>query len=279
MEIMRDCMEAGTPFSGERLLDSEGDPELRAGTVIVLDAAGLPVVAPNFMKSWVHPRDKYVGSTRQTITLQIEEFARELTGAADLHYVEVRPLPCSKPQRCYGNCDLACQVLGGEMVLGYAIWSTNDLFLSAEHHCVVQLPNDRCVDPTPELTGAARVLFARSGQPATREVIESVVLTGMSGKYKAVVNHPFIHEALRVLDEESRELQECRIEARRTGTSISPVAQRRWVTAVETMESLIDAYYRQQWRKKESGERRLRRKRRKAERRARKSNRKGAKAR
>jgi hypothetical protein len=101
----------------------------------------------------------------------------------------------------------------------------------------------------------------------------------MSGAYKAVVNHPFIHEALRVLDEESREFQECRIEARRTGTSISPVEQRRWVNAVEKMENLIDGYYRQQWRKKESQERRLRRKRRKAERRARKSSRKSAKAR
>jgi hypothetical protein len=246
-----------------------------SGIIISNGPDGLPAADPRHFKDRSHPKDRYVATTPSTLSRQIEQFAHELTGAVDLHFVPVRPFSFAKERGCYGNCELGCHVLGGEMVLGYLIWNTHDRFLTAEHHCVLQLPDGRLVDPTPQITGTRTVLFGRSDQPATKDFIEDFLITGMTGDFKLLVDHPYVHEAVRVLDQASNRLQQCENEAIRAGRSMSILEHRRWANAVEETERLLDAYYRQRQQKVEHRERQLRRKRRKAKRQAKKRNRAG----
>jgi hypothetical protein len=56
---------------------------------VTLGPDGLPVAQAGQFKSRIAPQDKYVGRTPSRITPQIEQFAKELTGVADVHFVAV----------------------------------------------------------------------------------------------------------------------------------------------------------------------------------------------
>lgn len=264
------CAPARTPSCGALPLATTSDAlehGCSAGIIISIGPDGLPAADPRHFEDRSHPNDKYIATTPSRISRQIEQFTHELTGATDLHFVPVRPFSFSKERGCYGNCYRGRQILGGQMVLGYLIWNTHDLFLTAEHHCVLRMSDGRLVDPTPQIAGTRTILFAR------REFIADILISGMTGAFKVLVDHPYIHEAVRVLDQASDRLQQCENEALRAGRSMSILEQRRWGNAVEETERLLDAYYQQQRRKAEHEQRRLRRKRQKAKRRARKRNR------
>lgn len=73
---------------------------------------------------------KWTGRTPKHITSAIREFAIEMTGQDRMSYVPIRGLEgLSEELMCYHNCATAQQIFGGELVLGYSIWSSRDLLL------------------------------------------------------------------------------------------------------------------------------------------------------
>lgn len=190
-------------------------------------------------------KDKYPPHCPTTITPAIRQFALELGGASEPEYVEVNPQPFARPSKCYLNCYLAQHIFGGEPVLGFRIWSTNDVMLTAEHHCVLRQFDGRLVDVTPDPIAVKRILFVRTGQSATPESIEQIIVSGATGGYKVVVDHPLLHRAAETLQDAAERWHRRQLEAAAIGTTPSPADYRKWEQAVAEMERLFDGYYAQ----------------------------------
>lgn len=188
-------------------------------------------------------KDKYAPHCPATITPAISQFAQELGGVSEPEYVEVHPQPFARISMCYANCFLAQQLFGGQPILGFRIWSTNDVMLTAEHHCVLQQADGRLVDVTPDPIALKRILFVRTNQLATPESIEQIIVSGATGGYKVLVDHPLLHRAAETVQEASERFHRRQLEAAAIGTTPSLVDYRQWDQAVAEMERLFDAYY------------------------------------
>ena len=46
-------------------------------------------------------------------------------------------------------------------VFGWIIWQADELWLEAEHHCVLEAPGGELIDPTPQNDGEVTILFVR----------------------------------------------------------------------------------------------------------------------
>jgi diadenosine tetraphosphatase ApaH/serine/threonine PP2A family protein phosphatase len=145
-------------------------------------------------------KDKYYARCPHPITDAIIEFAMEIADSDKLVYVPIQPQPFAERGKCYNNAFMTAAMLGGEPILGWMIWSTNDLFLTAEHHCVVKMTDGSFVDPTPDISGESHVLFVPSGEEASVENIERITLQGETGHYKLLVKHPLLSEVVNQLD-------------------------------------------------------------------------------
>jgi len=216
-------------------------------------------------------KDKYPSACPRQITPAIREFAQDVAGHTDLCYVPVQPMPFSQPRMCYQNAFLARELGCGEPVLGFTIWTTRDLYLTTEHHCVLRTI-DGLIDVTPDWGGAKRVLFIPTGQEATEENIEDIVLNGVCGHYKVLVDHPLIHRAVAVLNEASVRQHQDANQAIVNGRPQPAREREMWCDSVTCIERLIDRYYQQQ---RQRGEKRERREKRKSARTARKRARAG----
>lgn len=188
-------------------------------------------------------KDKYPPHCPTTITPAIRQFALELGGASEPEYVEVHPQPFARTSKCYANCYVAQQVFGGEPVLGFMIWSTNDVMLTAEHHCVLKRADGRLVDVTPDPLRVKRILFVRTNQLATPESIEQIIASGATGGYKVLVGHPLLHRAAKTLQDASEGFHRRQLEASAIGTTPTTADYRHWDQAVAETEGLFDAYY------------------------------------
>jgi hypothetical protein len=172
---------------------------------------------------------------------------------------------------CYLNSFLAAEMLGGEPVLGFMIWATKNLFLTSEHHCIVRTPAGELIDPTPEImSNSKQVLFVPSGEEATEDNIKQIVMHGVIGHFKALVDHPLIYQALKTLENASKRKHQAQIQANLNGKHLSEIEWMHWDQAVGRMEWLIDRYYQQQQQKmEEKGKRRKAKKQRQARKKAR----------
>lgn len=217
--------------------------------------------------------DKYPSSIPTHITDQVRRFARELTHGESICRVPIRPQPFAKPLQCYLNSFLTTQFDGGNLVVGYSLWTTNDLFLTAEHHCIVRQADGTLTDPTPDWGGASRVLFAVMDEVADVDALEHLVRRNQSGAYRVLVDHPHIRRAVDVLDAASHQMWLRNNEAMQQGVSECDADRQLCLDAVDEVELWIDRYYQEQTPKVECRLRDLRRMRRKRERRARKRNR------
>lgn len=188
-------------------------------------------------------KDKYPPHCPTTITPAIRQFALELGGTSDPEYVEVHPQPFARTSKCYANCYLAQQVFGGKSVLGFMIWSTNDVMLTAEHHCVLKRADGRLVDVTPDPLRVKRILFVRTSQLATPASIEEIIASGATGGYRVLVDHPLLHRAAKTLQDASEKFHRRQLEASAIGTTPSTADYRHWDQAVAETEGLFDAYY------------------------------------
>lgn len=212
-------------------------------------------------------KDKYPATCPRQITSAIQDFAQEIAGNADLLYVPVRPLSFSVPRMCYKNAFMARDLIGGEPVLGFAIWTTRDLFLTSEHHCVFRASDGELIDVTPDWGGAKQVLFIPTGQEATPENVQEIVLNGVTGQFRVLKDHPLVHRAVAVLTEASVRQHQDANQAIVKGRPQPGGAAERWCSTVRRLEGLIDSYYQQQ---RQRGEERQQRRKKKLARTARK---------
>lgn len=185
--------------------------------------------------------DKYSGSCPRSITDAVRAFALRLTGRNDLAYVPVEPAPWAAKGTCYANASVAAQIYGGEPLFGFCIWTTSNLFLTAEHHCVLLLPNGKMIDPTPQYHPERQILFVPTGEAPTAENAEG----HLTADYHLLVDHPLIRQVITILDTESVILVKQRRRNFLNGVKDGPRTIRRWERAVTQMETLIDRYYQQ----------------------------------
>jgi len=144
---------------------------------------------------------KHSGEVPTRITPALRHFAVELAGKDDFQFVPCEPMLDLGPLRCYQTCDTLQQLLGFPPVLGYSFWTTNDLFLSAEHHCVSQKPNVELFDAGGDMSGCKHVLFVATETPEflEDEHLEEIYAAGKGGGFKVLVDHPAIHRAVQTL--------------------------------------------------------------------------------
>ncbi len=178
---------------------------------------------------------KYAANTPTQITPAILEFAKELGGTPE--YARYRPLPFAKPYLCFHNCDLARQLGLGTPVLGWGIWVTRNLWLTAEYHAVLKTESGLLdITPTPDSDG--RVLFVPDGIEVFDHNIDEVERHLFSlpaerlGAYKLLVDHPLVVEAVATLENAAITFQ-------RTSNSDWDA----WEKEMDTIDRLLDAYY------------------------------------
>ncbi len=208
---------------------------------------------------------KYAGSVPKAVTPQVRDFAAN--HGDGLQYVEVRPQPFAEEKQCYGNCQIACQMFGGAMVLGYSIWSTEDLFLSSEHHCVWRKPDSTLLDVTPDISGVKRILFVPNTELSqdddVQSIVEDIVFNGNSGGFCVLVQSPLIEKAVDTLNRASARLHRLSNEAICDGRTVSDAEIDRYDRAMNTVDHCINNFYVSVRKREENQKRRQRRKRRK----------------
>lgn len=209
---------------------------------------------------------KHAGSVPNTFTREITEFAAQ--HGNNLQYVPVCPQPFTRHNQCYANCDLARQLLGGNMVLGYSIWNTKDLFLSSEHHCVWRPPSGILLDVTPDLSGGNRILFVPvrdiGPEEDAQRIIEEIIVNGDTGTFFVLVQSPLIEKAVNVLANATARLGQMSNTAVREGKAVPNVEIDRFDEAMDTVDRCIDGYYATVRKQEYNEKRRQRRKRRKS---------------
>jgi len=208
---------------------------------------------------------KHAGTVPKAITPQVRSFAEK--HGNDLQYVPLRPQPFARHHECYGNCDLTRQLFGGDMVLGYSIWNTKELFLSSEHHCVWRQPNGELLDVTPDLSGGNRILFVpvRDIGPDedAQSIIEEIIVNGDTGTFFVLVESPLIEKAVNVLGDATARLGQLSNIAARDGKGLPNIEIDRFDRAMDTVDHCIDGYYIVARKREENQKRRQRRKQRK----------------
>jgi hypothetical protein len=209
---------------------------------------------------------KYAGSVPKALTSEVRGFTAQ--HGDDLQYVEVKPLPFAEQRQCYGNCDIARQIFGGTMVLGYSIWNTKNLFLSSEHHCVWRKPDGTLVDLTPDISGESRVLFVphiELGQDDdVQSIVENIVFNGDNGRFCVLVKSPLIERAVDTLNRAAARLHQRSNEAISRGQTVSDSEVIQFDRAMNAVDHYIDNFYASIRQKEENKKRRQKRKRKKA---------------
>lgn len=75
--------------------------------------------------------------------------------------VRTQPME-GEPQRdCFLTVEKQVALLGGECVIGWAIWETPGVFMEAEFHAVWRTPEGELVDITPRPIPLPHIVFAR----------------------------------------------------------------------------------------------------------------------
>ena len=192
---------------------------------------------------------RYTATTPRAITNAIRDFAEDLGTTGEVVYVPINPMPWAQDGWCYLNCALAgC----GTPVIGWTIWNCRDLYLCAEHHCVLLQDDGTYLDVTPAM-GSRRCLFAPTGQTVTNgdwEVVnshlESIQRNGSGGQYQILVEDRRVKQAVEILKEASiRQWEERKREAE-TGIPVSVAADHRHNASMDRIEALLDEYFESQ---------------------------------
>ncbi len=144
-------------------------------------------------------------ATPARITATIEDWASTDLDAQQLTYIRITPSPWAFPLRCHGNVDIALQMFGGRLAIGWTIYETKGLWLSAELHSVWE-HNGELLDITPDHDPTlARRLFADSGRRIEHggeewkslvEELTDVSINGNGGRAKLLSTSSTVKEIL-----------------------------------------------------------------------------------
>src|SRR3954453_22543901 len=95
---------------------------------------------------------RHVAGMPKRIAPEIETFCAAINGDSEPVYLPVTPTPTAEPARCFRNVNEACQEAGGTLHFGWLIWEMPGVYLTAEHHAVVER-DGRLIDVTPQVHG------------------------------------------------------------------------------------------------------------------------------
>jgi hypothetical protein len=136
---------------------------------------------------------RHVAKTPRRISPEIESMCATLSQSTTPVFHSVAPRPNSLPAKCYWNVHMECQEAGGTMRFGWLIWEMPGVYLTAEHHAVVER-DGRLIDVTPQLFGETTVLFLpledRSEEPSN-----------VPNRYMPLSNHDLVLRAVRLMEE------------------------------------------------------------------------------
>lgn len=136
---------------------------------------------------------RHVAGTPRRITPEILDFCATLDAGASPVYMPVTPEPFSLIAKCYMNVIKACELAGGTPHLGWLIWEMPGVFLTAEHHAVVEREG-LLHDFTPQGHGEARVLFL----PIADALREEPIYT--PNRYMPLVQHELVLRAVELME-------------------------------------------------------------------------------
>lgn len=102
-------------------------------------------------------KPKYVATTPRLISPAIAAFCESISPEQPV-YLEVTPSSFAQIGRCYLNAEYEADRIGGEPTLGWLIWELPGVFLTAEHHAVIEV-DGKYIDVTPQFNSEKRVLF------------------------------------------------------------------------------------------------------------------------
>lgn len=139
---------------------------------------------------------RHVAGTPRSITPEILAFCATLAEGTTPTYMPVTPEPFAQVARCYSNVLEACRVIGGRPHLGWLIWELPGIYLTAEHHAVVER-DGHLYDVTPQLQGETRVLFL----PIPDRLPEQA--TCMPNRYMPLADHELVRRAVRLIEANS----------------------------------------------------------------------------
>lgn len=138
---------------------------------------------------------RHVAGVPRRITPEILAVCGTLGGESPPVYLPVTPAPGAFMARCYMNVEY-CLDEGDEMRFGWLIWEMPGVFLTAEHHAVLER-DGRLYDVTPQVHGETRVLFLPIDDPRSQPA-------SIPNRYTPLVEHPLIREAVRLMEENQR---------------------------------------------------------------------------
>ncbi len=141
-------------------------------------------------------RARHVAGTPRRITPEILAFCATLAEGATPTYMPLTPEPFAQVAKCYFNVLEACRLIGGTPHLGWLIWELPGIYLTAEHHAVVER-DGYLFDVTPQVHGEARVLFLPIPHPLPEEA------TYTPNRYMPLANHELVRRTVRLIDANS----------------------------------------------------------------------------
>lgn len=141
-------------------------------------------------------RHRHVAGTPRRITPEILGFCATLAEGANPTYMPVTPEPFAQVAKCYSNVLESCGLIGGTPHLGWLIWELHGIYLTAEHHAVVER-DGYLFDVTPQVHGEARVLFLPIPDPLPEEA------SNTPNRYMPLADHELVRRAVRLIEANS----------------------------------------------------------------------------
>lgn len=89
----------------------------------------------------------------------VQAFSHRVMPGRKPVYVPFQEIPYAQPLNCFFNVRTAQKALGGEAVLGWAIWEWPRVLIEAEFHAVLRLPDGRMIDLTPRNHSLRKISF------------------------------------------------------------------------------------------------------------------------
>jgi hypothetical protein len=100
---------------------------------------------------------KYAATTPKHMNAAIRAFCNQLS-AEEPVFLDVQPSMTARAGMCYANATQLAERLGGRIVFGWLVWELDGIYVTAEHHSVVEA-DGQLIDVTPQIAGERSVLF------------------------------------------------------------------------------------------------------------------------
>jgi len=192
-----------------------------------------------------------LAKTPARITPTIEDWAESDLDAQQLIYLTVTPKPWASPQQCHGNVDVALQLHGGRLAIGWTIYDTKGLWLTAELHSVWEYEGE-LFDITPDLDPKIkRRLFADSGRRIEhggeewehfRNEMTEVSLNGEGGRKKLLSSSKTVGEILNAHQRLDKTFNVVSNQALKQGRMLSPVISERYWRAKDRLIARLESW-------------------------------------